>query len=65
MPDRETVFGHRSGRAFITKMTAVGVLGDHWYSNVIDFFNPASDINDVLDLIDELAGENGDYASCH
>ena len=65
MPDRKTVLGRKSGHAFITKMTAVGVFGDHWYSHVIDFFNPVSDINDVLDIIDELADENGDDDRCH
>ena len=56
---RETDFGKHGGHGFVTKCTAVGLFGDHWYTEAIDFFNPMADINDVLDLIDELSDEDG------
>ena len=58
-PGRETDFGKHGGHGFVTKFTAVGLFGDHWYTKAFDFINPMADINDALDLMDELSNEDG------
>lgn len=40
-PGRESDFGKHGGHGFVTKCTAVGLFGDHWYTEAIDFFNPS------------------------
>ena len=49
--------------------TAVGLLGDNFFTQFIDFFNPISDINEILDIIreaeEELAEEQRNMEECN
>jgi hypothetical protein len=40
----------------LTGFTAVGVFGDHWWAQLIDVFNPLSDVLDVLDMTKSTTG---------
>ena len=54
---RRTVTGARGGHGFVKNLTAVGLFGDHWYTEAVDLVNPISDINDILDIIDPDVNE--------
>ena len=56
-PDRQisgTVHGGHSFINTISSFTAVGVFGDGYIAQAVDFFNPVSDVVDAADLIDGL-----------
>ena len=53
-PGRKTINGAKGGHGFILKkFTAVGLLGDYWYAKVLDFFNPVSDVVDIIDFFED------------
>jgi RHS repeat-associated protein len=44
--------------------TAINWLGDNALGNTIDFFNPLSDVKDVIDLANELLASGDEEESC-
>lgn len=35
------------------KFTAVGLIGDGWYAEALDIFNPVSDVVDIIELFED------------
>jgi hypothetical protein len=44
--------------------TATALFGDNAFSEMVDFFNPISDVKDVIDMIGDMTGGDDDNASC-
>ena len=42
----------------LSSLTFVGSFGDHWTMQGIYFFNPISDIKDLVDLVDEFGSDS-------
>jgi len=41
--------------------TFVGAFGNHWWTNVLDFFNPASDLKDIVGLFNKEGDDCENY----
>ncbi|MBO5643189.1 MAG: hypothetical protein J6S51_04200 [Kiritimatiellae bacterium] len=53
-PGRKTIYGTKGGHGFILKkFTAVGLIGDCWYAEALDIFNPVSDVVDIIELFED------------
>ena len=53
-PGRETIYGTKGGHGFILKkFTAVGLIGDCWYAEALDIFNPVSDVVEIIELFED------------
>lgn len=58
---RTEAFGSRNFRPVATsgtsvplkKLTAVGLIGDGWYAEALDIFNPVSDVVDIIELFED------------
>jgi len=45
----------------IASLTFVNVFGDNLLTNTMDFFNPFSDIKEILDLLQNSGGDYEEY----